>query len=292
MKDFRLTGFRFNIFLGLISCFGFPALNPDIPLEDPPWWVAIVGILFYVGEMWAFNYKIHISRARILRGLTKNTPGMLSVDTRTPGCMIFYAFLIRFCLRFAMLMIIGAAMGLTLQDEDPSIWVILLMIFGCLFEIVVFLFSLFWSRVYKTEAKNEREQESENDEEVAWRKKYFPWLDDPKHPMKEMAADIILFIFAVLLTKGFWDTSNADFIDFIRRSSTDGTSAAYVCVSIIIANIVLCLFFLIPVRLAYWVEESMLVFTGRDRWRYALSMIFAGLMVTAPSWMELFRVYF
>ncbi len=294
MKNFRLTGIRFNLFLGLISCFGFPILNPNIPLGTPSWWVALLGILFYVGELWAFNYKVRISRARILRRMTHNTPGLLNVSHDSTGCLIFYGFLMRFVFRIGMILVISGACGMDVQgdEEDVSVLTTIVMITGVVFELIVFGYSLYETRVYSSKPKSEQEEEEENESEIKWRTKHFPWLDDPKYPLKELGADMILFVFAILLTKAFWDPSNAGFVDFIRRSATDGTSGLVVFGGMIIANLTLCLFFLVPVRLAYWVEESMMVFSGRDRWKYTLSLIFAGFMITGPVWVEIFRVYF
>lgn len=79
---------------------------------------------------------------------------------------------------------------------------------------------------------------------------------------------------------------------YIDRSYSDGTSGTTVLLILLVSNFVLCLFMLIPVRLAYWVEESMKVLTVADRCELRLSLLLSGISLIWPVLQHYINIYF
>jgi cytochrome c biogenesis protein CcdA len=60
---------------------------------------------------------------------------------------------------------------------------------------------------------------------------------------------------------------------------------------ILIACFVLCLFFLVPIRLAFWMEEFFKADQKREKLKYRWSVFFAGVMITGPTLLQLVKSY-
>lgn len=283
-----MNGLKFNIVFGLSSIIVMPAIaRLELKTSGPV--IGIFAFVMYVCEAWALYYKVRLTRVRIVYertggSVTKDIPPLPPI-----GCFVSYGFLIRMCFRVLMLVIALGSLGLMdpVGDEDPSTVGIIIMIIGVLFELFVMCVAWFETRIDKDE-----EEEDTVKVERAWRKTNFKMLDDPRLFMKELFSDIILFVAAMMFTHLFWTMSNNDMMDSIDRSFAYGESALSVFLVMFFCNFVLSMFMIVPMRLAYWIGESISVIDSKQKWKLRLSLLFAGISITLPVFSHWFRVYF
>lgn len=288
-----MNSFQFNIFLGLISLVGFTFLPEELLSFFPKWCVAVFFILLYASEFWAFLYKIRIARVKQLYDLSKGNPSKRIGEIEEPGCMLFYAFLMRFVFRFAMIMLAITFFNGGDSDKEIPNWGIVFMIIVVLFELFNMMYSLYETHIFrlKTDDDGEMDEEEYWVKEKDWRTKMFKKLNAEKESSKLFFADLIILLSSSVITMLFWQGSNQSFIEFIKRSATQNESTLFVVLTVLISSAILCLFFLMPVKLAFWLEQKMHIDTVEEKRKYRLSILFAGISITAPSWIQLIKTF-
>lgn len=288
MRLIKASSFQLNIFLGVFTLTGYHFQGSMDVNHMGLILTGIAGLALYIAECWAFLYKLTIVRAEYLYGLSGGNADKRVGKTVNQGCMLFYAFLMRFVFRIILAMSCFFAFDGSLE-EDPSTWMIIAMIVIVLFEVFVMLFSMYETHIFRDEEEEENENYWEG--ELKWRKKVFPKLMDEKKNLKLFFANSVLYLTAGIFTLFFWNNSNAEFVTFIQVSAKQNESVFFVLFSILLANIVLCLILLMPVRLAFWIEDKMNAENNGKIWKYRLSLVFAGASITYPVWKQLFLTY-
>jgi hypothetical protein len=284
----RLNGYKFNVLFGIIALFIVPMIPPYIDLQNSGFVVGLFALFMYFGEAWAFWYKTRLMRVRIVYQLTEGEAGRTVPPLPKLGYFVGFGFLLRFCFRFIFLLIALHTFGLMPDHSDQDIggFAMTILILAALFEIFMLAVTWFESRLEKDD-----EEEQPQKAERIWREKNFPMLKDPNLLAKEGGADLVLFIAAMMFTHVFWTMSNNNFIESIDSSYAAGDWGVGVLLGMVIANFVLCLFMLVPIRLAYWVGESISTFTPQQRRSLRFSFLFAGLSVTAPVFIHFVKTY-
>lgn len=283
----RMDGYKFNILLGLISFFVVPFIAKGIDLREGNIFVGIIGLIFYFGEAWAFNYKTRLARARVVRRLIDEKRWNPLTGLPKLGCMVSYGFIMRLCFRIAILAFSMMAFGGLQEETDPHWIVITVLMIGVLFEMAILGYAWMDARL----DPGEEGEKEKIDEESSWRKSALPMLDDENMFIKETFSDLFLFITALMYTHGFWTLSNGEMIASIDHSHVYGESGWSVFLLILLSNAALCLFMLVPVRLAYWVDESISTIEPAQKRKLRWSLVFAGLSMTAPPLVHFMKVY-
>lgn len=285
-----MNSIQFNIVLGFFSLISFFLSNLISSVTIPFYLIAICSFFLYVAEFWAFLFKLKIARIRELVHTTKGNPNLELDLGSEPGCMMVYAFLLRFVFRIVLGMIPVLALGEGI-DKDMNNIQIVFMIIIVLFELFNMMYSMYDTHIFKLTGEydvTEEEIKETWDKEKAWRTKNYPLLANEQAQKKEMLATIILLLMAFVTTHFLWGSMNNEFIDFIIRTKTNHESVLFATLSVTISCFVLCLFFLMPVRLAFWIEEKMKADEAIELKRYRLSLIFAGFSICSPSLIQLF----
>lgn len=288
-----MTTIQFNILLGFISLLGYFFLPQDLLSVFPKWSVAVFFLGLYCTEYWSFLYKIKSARVKQLFELTKGDPTKRIGELEEPGCMMFYAFLIRFVFRFAMVIFVILYFSGIEDDQEIPNWGVVLMIVVVLFELFNLMYSMFELHVFrlKTDDDDEIDEEEYWLKERKWRTKMFNNYKNLPSPLKLILADFVLFLTSTVATMLFWQGFNQSFIEFIQRSSMENESSIFVILVVLVSSAILCLFFLMPIKLAFWIEQKMHVDSSSEKRRYRLSILFAGISITAPSWLQLIKTY-
>ena len=129
-----MNSFQFNIYLAIATLLGQFFL-PIQTIESFPKWLIVPALLgLYISEFWAFLFKLKMARLKNLHELSQGNPSIRVGEIGDPGCMMFYAFLMRFVFRFsiflfAYIILFGEPEG------DLSGWAITIMIILVLFEL-------------------------------------------------------------------------------------------------------------------------------------------------------------
>jgi hypothetical protein len=287
-----MNAFQFNLYLGLLSLIGGFVLPLDLFLTLPGWLIVLILISLYIGEFWAFLYKLKTARLKYLFELSGGDPDKQVGPRLDPGCMMFYAFLMRFVFRVAVVMV--AYIFVVGEPEgELSGWAIGFMITVVLFELFNMLYSLYETRIFSTQTDDSDEEDLKEEwkNDLDWRKRLFPLLAKQNESVKLMFAHFILFFSGAAVSALFWDGMNKEFIGFIKRSAIEHESPWFVIIFTVLACAVLCLFFLMPVKLAFWIERLMQADAPQEKRNYRWSVVFAGMTVTAPTLIQLIKTY-
>lgn len=274
---FTLLGFLFSH----LNLFSF------IPLYV----LAIFALLLYAAEYWAFLFKLKVARLDVLNRLSHGNPALRVGMGTEPGCMLFYAFLMRFVFRIVlgMLAVIGFS-GREL-NEDLNTFQIILMVIIVLFEVFNMMYSLFETHIFKLsgeDVETAKELETYWENEKKWRTKNFPLLKLPETRKKEWISSLVLVAMAFAMTHLIWDGFNDEFREYIIRTENSGESVTFAVIFTPLACFLLCLFFLMPIRLAFWIVEKMNADEKPEIRKYRWSLIFAGVSICLPTLIQLF----
>ncbi len=289
-----MNSIQFNIIFGLFSALGFLFSSLDVFGSIPFFVLGIFCLFLYVGEYWAFLYKLKVARIKELLKLTKGNPNSREAMGTEPGCMMFYAFLMRFVFRIVVGMIPVISFGGGGINEDLNTIQVICMILIVLFDVFTLMYSMYETHIFKLSGEDpdtEKEIESYWESEKKWRTANYSLLKKENTRKKEIFASIILLIMASVTTHFLWGGMNDEFVDFIIRTEKNGESISFAVLSVIISCFVLCLFFLMPIRLAFWVEEKMKADEKPEIMRYRLSILFAGVSICSPSIIQLFASF-
>lgn len=285
-----MNSIQFNIILGFITVLGFLFSSLNLHIYIPPFVLIILCLGLYVGEYWAFIYKLKIARVRELVKITNGNPNTRVAMGTEPGCMLVYAFLMRFVFRIVIGMICLLIFGGSLSEELNTVQMIF-MVLIVLFELFNMMYSMYETHIFKLtgeDRETEKELESYWESEKKWRTKNYPLLEKPETSKKEFLASFILLVMALFMTHTFWDMSNNEFRGFIIRTAANHESVTFATLAVVISCFVLCLFFLMPIRLAFWIEERMKADEKPELKRYRWSLFFAGISICSPSLIQLF----
>jgi len=287
-----LSPVKFNIALGIVSLISLFFGNINWLQAVPLWVLGLFFTFLYIADCWAFLLKIRIARIRQIVDVTKGEIKTRNFVPEDPGCMIMYAFIMRLVIRFSFMLLALFSFSGDLSGDLPN-WAIVFVILVTLFEVFNLMYSMFETRIFKMNKENDSEKEDDKywEEEFKWREKSLKILNDPRTPLKEAFAVIVLLLTGFVTTIAFWDQANGDFVSFIVQSSREGESPYFVVPMILISSFVLCLFFLIPVRLAFWVEEYLKADEKHEKRKYRWSILFAGVMITGPTLLQLIKSY-
>lgn len=278
---------QFNIYLGICSILGFFLPAASI-LSLPTWLLIILALLLFAGDFWAFIFKLKFTRARYLYELSKGNPKAEVGQMLEPGCMMFYAFMMRMIFRFTLALFV--ILGGKDTDKELNGFQITLLSIVVLFELFNLMFSMYETHIFSTKIGDETEKANKESwlKEIEWRKKMFERLNDPSLFKKEMLANAILFVMAFFMTKIFWDGMNNTFIESIIHTKKFEDSYLVEIIGVLISCTILCFFFLMPVRLAFWIEDRMKAVTRKEKRNYRLSLFFAGISICSPTIIQMF----
>lgn len=285
-----MNSVQFNIILGFFSILGFFVSSTSTFSYVPYYLLAIFAFPLYVGEFWAFLYKLKIARTRELVKITRGNPNTREAMGGEPGCMMVYAFLMRFVFRIFLGLVFLMIFGGSIDKELNNVQIVF-MILIVLFELFNFMYSMYETHIFKLSgeyAETDKELENYWESEKKWRNKNYPLLEKSGTRKKEIVANIILLFMAFLTTHFLWGAMNHELKDFIIRTEKSHESILFAVCTVICSCFALCLFFLMPVRLAFWVEERMKADKKPELMHYRLSLLFAGLSICSPSLIQLF----
>lgn len=279
---FHVDEFRFNILFGLLSLLILPLLSKYASLDEPKAWMGIFGLIIYFSEAWATYYKLIFSRAAIIWTKSNANFMNLNIQPAQPGTMIWFAFIMRFCLRFAIVIFSIMAFGYDTNKEDPPAFIIVTLCIAVLFEIFIMMVSLFETRVFSSKSEySKNPEEEERESETAWRKRMLEKVKDKNHKIKIQLADFIIIVTATIGTNLFWNPMNNTLLTFLDDQHKNGSFFLGVSFFLFTA-IVMGGLFLLPLKISYWTESAMLANNKLSKLKYWGSFLFAVFSLLMP----------
>jgi len=292
-KDSRPNGFYFNI---LFACYYFllaPFVSDYVFFGKRNFLVAIFGLIIYVAELFSFNFKTKIIRLRAneTRLRMKKETGK-EYEIPQPGCVISYGVVSRMLFRIGFIMLAMSGFGYEPEQEDPSPFFIAILVSAVLFECGVLAYTYAESGVFGSTAQDDEwDKDKEKKAKQKWLKKNMPKLNTEEYKKKEILSDVVLHLYAFMLFTAFWNPINNANIQYVQESFSSGNSALVTGCLLVFIYFLMTLLALPPIRLAYWVEESVQALTSKDKWKLWGSFLFASLVVASPGIQEFVKVY-
>ena len=252
-----LNGF---ILFGLYAIFVSPILSQSIGFEEKNLFVAVGGFVMLLIEPFALYVKIRNARIRaILKSeVHQQRTGKLYVP-KTTG-IILYGFMARLLLRTAVAMVSFKALGFDELSE--------MMAAGFL-VIDILLLTAVYARTNFFEDPNTGPYPKKGllDEHQEWSLKNVPGYHSLRSFWIEVGADLVLQIYAVMLFTAFIDYSNWFLVDRVTelgngRYPQPPLNAALSLVPMYFILFLLCL---MPIRIGYWIEDSLLAFSKKEQ---------------------------
>jgi hypothetical protein len=248
--------------------------------------LGIAWLIFYIAEPFAFNYKVKLSKVRVLWSLTGGDPEGTG-DHAKIGNIVWFAFLIRLVFRVLILIIAFSILGVVHDGSGLPTWLLWVYIIAVTCELFIFMWPLMTFNLSENTEKGNKAAKQERE----WRRQNFPMLKAPDTLFKEFVSDILLSIYSLVAIRTFWNMINNTFSSYIISSAKEGSGPVETAIMVIIPVLILSAIFLIPVRLAYWIGESIRSRTASQKRHFYLSLLVAAMIIMLPTIRTFFRVF-
>ena len=284
-KDIRPNGFYFNFLFILYYLFLAPLVNKYIMFGERNLFVALLGLVVYVTEFFAFNFKMKMIRLRAYseKLRIKQETGA-KVDLPAPGCILNYAVVIRFLFRIGFVMVAMTAFSYDPSQENSNPLFTVALVTVVLLEVGVLGYTFSQSGLLETISLDAPEKKE-------WVKKYLPKFGSSEYKQKEFFSDIVLHLYAFMLITAFWNPINESGQGIIDQTAPLENSALFTGIILFFTYLVMAFLSLPAIRLVYWAEESTMALTSKDKWRLRGSFLLTAAVVASPVIQEYFRVF-
>ena len=285
-KDIRPNGFYFNLLFILYYLLLAPLVNKYIMFGEKNIFVALLGIVVYVTEFFAFNFKMRMIRLRAYaeKLRIKKETGK-EIELPAAGCILNYAVVIRFLFRIGFIMVAMMAFSFDPSQENSNPVFIMPLVTVILLEVGVLGYTFSQSGMLDGISSDEKDKKE-------WLEKYFPKFGTGEYKQKEFLSDIVLHLYAFMLITAFWNPINESGQGIINQTAPLENSAFFTGIILFFMYLVIAFISLPAIRLAYWVEESSMALTSRDKWKLRGSFLLTAAVVASPVIQEYFKVFF
>ena len=207
-----------------------------------------------------------------------------------PGKFIIFGLFLRVGLKLAAMMVCLSALGFSLEKiETPVQWIMM----GWLFlEVSGLIYIYLNSNIYRDEVDTRDELIQDEKENEEWYKAHAPKASLPAYYLKEMLADLILQVYSVMIFTALWFYINRSGIEMIReclKRDDSAIAAAFYVFPFLVLVSMLCI---IPIRVAYWIEDSMMAYTRKEHIGMKVIFFFVAMFTCAPTIIKFFIEYY
>lgn len=289
MKQFSIKGYQFNIIFFLYLLFIAPLLKDAIISGETNYIFGFIGLLIYLLEPIFLKVKTIFVLKRFLVSNQKMVDlSIPNYKKPTLGYFIWFMTIMRFLFRLGILVISIHLIGVAdvLKENDIG-WVGGLLL--CLFVIFELIILMDYTSLIDYVITDKESLENQKEMITAkWTK-----LQKNKYwfMRNEWIADSILFVYSAILYTGFWDILQSELINDVNLFYKEGYSVVYTLFAIISGYSILCFIALVPVRLAYWIEETLCVFNKKQMWRLRVSFLIVAISFAYPVLVRIFELY-
>jgi hypothetical protein len=293
-SEIRPNGYYFNILFALYYFFIAPYINEYVFQGQRNILVAIFGLIIYVAELYSFNFKTKLIRLRAnekrLRIIKESGKDYIIPQ---PGCVVSYGVVSRMLFRFGFIMLAMTSLGFDPGQEKQSPFFTAVLVAALLFECGVLAYTYAESGVFGSTAQDDKwDKEKEEAKKKEWLGMNLPKLNSEEYKKKELFSDVVLHLYAFMLFTAFWTPINEGNKQFVHDAFVGGDPAFTTGCLLFFIYLVMALLAFPPIRLAYWIEESVQALTSKEKWKLWGSFILAASSVALPGAQEFIRVYF
>lgn len=242
-------------------------------------------------EFFALNFKLKIIRIRAeeRRIDHRNLTGEDIIPR--PGKFVAFGLFVRMIARLGIIMISMTALGYPATEEEMSPQGVIVLLFGFFIDMCGLIYIYLKSGFYRDVIEDVTEFKKEEIEIQKWNKINLPLASSIRYYWYEVISDIILHVYAIMLYTALWKYLNEYSIDRLYTIVREGGSAFAAFVDLFPMLLALSLFILMPLRIAYWLEDSMMAFSSKEKRGIIAVFIIVSVFSFAPTIVEFLSVY-
>lgn len=276
---------------GLYGLFISPILSDTIKFEQKNLFIACFGFFMLIIEPIALFIKL--KNARIRSALKRKRLKELTGKNYFPqsGKVILYGFFARLVLRVVAVGVCTEALGIhdVKNKENPiAIAILLTFIFLDLCGMAyIYMKTDFFQDLSYTKrglAINEKAYER-------WNKTHIPNYNTVKSYWMEVISDLVLQVYAVMLITAFIDYTNAYGLREISNLVGAGIPPSDAASRMLLMFAFLLIGAIMPIRIAYWIEDSLMSFTPKEKIGHWVMAAIVIVFLFSPGYIE-FKIHF
>ena len=283
IKYYLLNGaFAYSLF-GLYALTVAPFVTQFIDYGKPNMFIGVFGFVMLVLEFFAFYFKLKMVKMRSeqKRIEYKKQTGKDIIPSVSPA--VFFALCMRMVFRAGVVMVSMTALGYLTTEEKISTQGQIALIISVIVDIVTLGYIYVNTGIYTDAPQNKRELIEDIGDEEKWDKENEKLATDAKYFNWEIVADVILQIYCVMLFTCFWkyinDTGIGMLYDCLKdnKINSDGAFRAF---PMMFAMVMIGL---MPMRIAYWIEDSLEAYTAEERRGMWITFGIAAIYTCSPT---------
>ena len=283
IRCYLLNGAYAYALFGVYSLTVSPFVTRFIDYGDKNLFVSIFGFVMLIAEFFALNFKLKMVKMRSeqKRIAYKKETGIDIIPSVTP--IVFFAFFMGLVFNAAIIMIAMTALGYNCTEEKMSSQGSIVLVLGIIIEIFAFGYIYVTTGFYTDEPQNKKELADDIKEDEDWDKANAQLSVSDKYFRLEMLSDIVLQVFTLMLFTAFWQYINQMGINILHdalKGNKSALEAAFSLFSMLLAMVILGL---MPMRIAYWIEDSMDAFTRREKSGVGILFIIVAVFTCSPA---------
>ncbi len=246
--------------------------------------LSFFGFGMLVAEFFALKFKLKMIRVRAgqRRILHKEKTGINLLPNTNK--FVLFEFFLRLLFRVPIAMVCMTALGYTANEKKMSgegVFVIMLVLVA---DIAGLTYLYLKSDFYTDPPMSKRELQKELSEDDVWDKANGHLVTSEKHMKLELLSDVVLHVYSIMVYTALWSYLNAygiarlNSIVFIEYA--DPVSSAF---DVFPMLFIMCVLALIPLRIAYWIEDSLMAFTWLEKFELFATFIIIALFTCSPT---------
>jgi hypothetical protein len=287
IQNFLLNGIYSYALFGLYALTISPLVTRLFDYNEKNYFIAIFGFLIWVAEFFALYFKLKMIRIRAeLKRITYKKETGIDIKPST-GAFVFFQFFFRLLFRSAIIMVCMTALGFNCNEKKMDGLAELVLIFCFTLDMIGFFYIYANTNFYSDEINNTEEQL----EDETWNNENLGFAESEKYFRLEVFSDLILQIYAIMLFTAFWKYINQYAIEMIDESfnNTEDGGVGLTIFFMLFAELMIGL---MPIRIAYWIEDSLNSFSKQDKNLMRLNFIIVGFFACLPTIVKYLGVSF
>jgi small-conductance mechanosensitive channel len=284
IKPYLLNGvFSYSLF-GIYALTIAPFVGDFVASGEYNPFLSLFGFGMLVAEFFALKFKLKMIRVRAgQRRIEHYKKTGINILPNT-NMFVLFEFFLRLLFRVPIAMVCMAALGYTANEKKmsgESVFVIMLVLVA---DIAGLAYLFLKSDFYTDPPLNKKKLQNELIEDNVWDKANGHLMTSEKHMKLELLSDVVLHVYAIMVYTALWSYLNGygighlNSIVFIEYANP--VSAAF---EIFPWLFIMCIFALIPLRIAYWIEDSLMAFTWLEKFELVVTFIIIALFTCSPT---------
>ncbi|MBL7890703.1 MAG: hypothetical protein JNL24_14215 [Bacteroidia bacterium] len=293
IKPFLLNGvFSYSLF-GIYALTIAPIVGDFIVSGAYNPFLAFFGFTMLIAEFFALKFKLKMIRVRAgqRRLLHKEKTGINILPTTNK--FVLFEFFLRLLFRVPIAMVCMTALGYTANEKKMSEEGVLVIMIVLVSDIAGLTYLFLKSDFYTDPPMSKKELNKELYEDDIWDKANGHLTTSEKHMRLELLSDIVLHVYSVMVYTALWSHLNSygiaklNSIVFIEYA--DPITCAF---EIFPWLFIMCMLALIPLRIAYWIEDSLMAFTWLEKFELVATFIIIALFTCSPTIWHFISIFY